>query len=74
MASYGWTLKEALELTYPQLRRLYQMLQKYPTANLLVAGLAQGKDPELALGKLGDVVGKMDPAVAGQIRRELGEG
>ncbi len=55
MASYGWTLDEALDLTFPQVRVLYRALTKWPTINLLAAGIGNElmkKDPVSKLGKL----------------------
>ncbi len=41
MSSYGWTLDQALDLTYPQVKTLYRVLAKWPTANMLVGALVQ---------------------------------
>ena len=41
MSSYGWTLDEALDLTYPQVKMLYRTLMKWPTANMFVAAMAK---------------------------------
>lgn len=71
MASYGWTLDEALALTYPQVQLLYRTLKRYPTVNMLAAGLGQEAGVEGALDRLGESVDKMDPAVARRLRQEI---
>lgn len=62
MASYGWTLEEALGLTLPQMRVLYRAGVKWPTANMLAAGignaLAREADPAK---KLPGVVQEISP-------------
>lgn len=49
MSSYGYTLEEFLNLTYPQIKRLFRQLMKWPTANILAASIANslGGDDEL---------------------------
>ena len=52
MASYGWTLDQALDLTYPQIKALYRALTKWPTANMLVAAFVQQQNGRNDVDKL----------------------
>ena len=76
MASYGWTLEEALALTFPQVRVLYRALAKWPTANLLAAGIAHDlakKDPMAQLGALaGDAVKPLSKEGMSKMLAKLG--
>ena len=77
MASYGWTLEEALGLTFPQMRVLYQANVKWPTANMLAAGIGHAmaeKDPVSSLQSMAgaDVVKKMGKEEMANMLAKLG--
>lgn len=55
MASYGWTLAESFELTYPQVKALMKALGKWPTVNLIAAGLTHGMKGKEDLSGFGAV-------------------
>jgi len=55
MASYGWTLDQALDLTYPQIKALYRSLIKWPTVNMFAAGFAHMNAGNDAIDKLGNM-------------------
>ncbi|MBS3927803.1 MAG: hypothetical protein KGZ65_04345 [Sphingomonadales bacterium] len=61
MSSYGWTLDQALDLTYPQIKALYRTLMKWPTANMFVAMMSQ----HLNEGK--DETGKLESMKSGSV-------
>ena len=52
MSTYGWTLDQALDLTYPQIKALYRVLMKWPTANMFVAAFVQNQGERGGLDKL----------------------
>jgi len=52
MSSYGWTLDQALDLTYPQIKTLYRVLMKWPTANMFVAAFVQQQAGRSDIDKL----------------------
>ena len=35
MSSYGWTISDVDELTYPQLKELLKQIQRYPPSNMI---------------------------------------
>lgn len=76
MASYGWTLEEALALTLPQVRVLYRALSVWPTVNLLAAGIGHElakKDPVAQLGALnGGVVKTLSKTGMAEMLKKMG--
>lgn len=52
MSTYGWTLDQALDLTYPQIKALYRVLMKWPTANMFVAAFVQSQSGKSDIEKL----------------------
>ena len=39
MMAYGWTLEQAMELTFPQLLRLFGAMRETPPAQVVLSGL-----------------------------------
>ena len=71
MAAYGWTLEDAMDLTYPQMRLFFRAIEKFPPVNIIapailkVMGLETSKKKDETLGQLsavGDTIIGQDAA------------
>jgi hypothetical protein len=63
MSSYGWTLNQTLDLTYPQIKTLFRALMKWPTANIVVGALVQHMNADK------DDVGVLEKMKAGSVSK-----
>lgn len=65
MSTYGWTLDQALDLTYPQIKALYRVLMKWPTANMFVAAFVQSQSGKGDIEKLTQLKSEVVQKVSG---------
>ena len=59
MSCYGWTIKETMELTFPQMTMLFSSMARIPPMNVLAAGLLKAIEKsggsDISLEALGSV-------------------
>ena len=68
MACYGWTLPEALEITLPQLRMLFEAIGKFPPINFIAPSLLKSiGDKSGAMSKLQAMGGNVKVANKGEM-------
>ena len=73
MSTYGWTLDQALDLTYPQIKALYRVLMKWPTANMFVAAFIQSQSGKGDIDKLAQLkAGAVQKVAGGEFQKRFG--